>query len=86
MKIDSNVEQEFELEVEDVADGTGTKATVVRLDLDRGGGVKNVALVVPSDDAAFDQQLVAKIAHDAYVPAKLGGRSIGASVYREVRH
>jgi hypothetical protein len=69
-----------------VADGTGTKATVLRLDLDRGGNVKSVAVIVPSDDAAFDQQLAAKVAHDAYVPAKLGGRSIGASVFREVRH
>ena len=70
----------------DVADGTGTKATVVRIDLDRGGVVKNVAVVIASDDASFDQQLVARIARDAYVPAKLGGRAIGATVLREVRH
>ena len=70
----------------DVADGTGPKATVVRIDLDRGGVVKNVAVVVASDDATFDQQLVARIARDAYVPAKLGGRAIGATVLREVRH
>jgi hypothetical protein len=69
-----------------VADGTGTKATVLRLDLDRGGNVKSVAVIVPSDDAAFDQQLAAKVAHDSYAPAKLGGRTIGASVFREVRH
>ena len=70
----------------DVPDGTGARATVVRLDLDRGGIVRNVAVIIASDDAAFDQQLAARIAHDAYAPAKLAGRPIGASVWREVRH
>jgi hypothetical protein len=69
-----------------VADGSGAKATVLRLDLDRSGIVRKVAVVVPSDDAAFDQELIAKVAQDSYRPAKLGGRSIGASVLREVRH
>jgi hypothetical protein len=69
-----------------VPDGTGDRATVLRLDLDRGGRVKSVSVIVPSEDAAFDQQLVARMANDAYAPAKLGGRSIGASVLREVRH
>jgi hypothetical protein len=70
----------------DVADGSGARATVVRLDLDRGGVVRNVAVVIASDDKAFDDQLVARVSHDAYAPAKLGGRPIGASVWREVRH
>jgi hypothetical protein len=70
----------------DVADGTGARATVVRLDLDRGGVVRKVAVVIASDDKAFDDQLVGRVAHDAYAPAKLGGRPIGASVWREVRH
>lgn len=70
----------------DVAEGSGVRATVVRLDLDRGGVVRNVAVLVPSDDAAFDTALVARVARDSYAPAKLGGRSIGASVFREVRH
>lgn len=70
----------------DVADGSGARATVVRLDLDRGGVVRNVAVVIASDDKAFDDQLVARVSHDAYAPAKLGGRAIGASVWREVRH
>jgi hypothetical protein len=69
-----------------VGDGTGAQATVVRLDLDRGGVVRNVAVIVPSSDDAFDKQLAASISHDAYAPAKLGGRTIGASVFREVRH
>jgi hypothetical protein len=70
----------------DVADGTGARATVLRLDLDRGGIVRKVSVMIPSDDKAFDDQLVARISHDAYAPAKLGGRAIGASVWREVRH
>ncbi|HEY6236464.1 MAG TPA: hypothetical protein VIW69_15300, partial [Candidatus Elarobacter sp.] len=65
---------------------SGARATVVRLDLDRGGVVRNVAVVIASDDKAFDDQLVARVSHDAYAPAKLGGRPIGASVWREVRH
>jgi hypothetical protein len=69
-----------------VADGSGTRATVLRLDLDRGGAVKKVAIVVPSDDDVFDRQLAARLAGDAYAPAKLGGRAIGSSVLREVRH
>ncbi len=70
----------------DVPEGSGAKATVLRLDLDRGGVVRNVAVVVPSGDAAFDDELVKRLGGDAYAPAKLGGRAIGASVYREVRH
>jgi hypothetical protein len=69
-----------------VADGTGNRATVLRLDLDRSGIVRKVVVIVASDDAAFDQQLVARLEQDAYAPAKLGGRVIGASVLREVRH
>jgi hypothetical protein len=69
-----------------VGDGSGDRATIVRLDLDRGGVVTNAAIVVPSGDAAFDSALTEKLVHDVYVPAKLSGRAIGASVYREVRH
>lgn len=69
-----------------VESGSGTKATVLRLDVDRGGVVRNVAIVVPSDDATFDAALAQKLGSDSYAPAKLGGRAIGASVYREVRH
>jgi len=69
-----------------VADGSGGDATVVRVDLTASGSVKNVSIVVPSDDPAFDAALVKRMASDVYVPAKLGGRAIGASVFREVRH
>ncbi len=69
-----------------VADGSGPKATVLRIDLDRAGVVRNVALIVASDDPPFDQQLLARVGHDYYAPAKLGGRAIGSSVFREIRH
>jgi hypothetical protein len=69
-----------------VPDGSGARATVLRLDLDRQGVVRKVAVVVASDDPAFDQALATRLANDAYAPAKLGGRAIGASVFREVRH
>jgi outer membrane biosynthesis protein TonB len=58
----------------------------VRIDLDRGGVIRKVVVMIPSDDKAFDDQLVARFGRDAYAPAKLGGRPIGASVWREVRH
>ena len=70
----------------DVQDGSGSQATVLRLDLDRGGVVRKVSVVIASEDAAFDQKLVAQLGRDTYAPAKLGGRAIGASVLREVRH
>jgi hypothetical protein len=70
----------------DVAEGTGVRATVVRIDLDRGGVVRKVVVMIASDDKAFDDQLIARFGRDAYAPAKLGGRPIGASVWREVRH
>jgi hypothetical protein len=69
-----------------VPDGSGANATVLRLDLDRGGVVTNVSIVVPSDDAAVDTALKEKLVREVYVPAKLSGRAIGASVYREIRH
>jgi outer membrane biosynthesis protein TonB len=59
---------------------------VLRLDLDRAGVVRNVAVIVGSADPSFDQQLVAQVGHDSYAPAKLGGRAIGSSVFREIRH
>ncbi len=68
-----------------VPDGSGARATVVRVDITRTGAVKTVTILVPSDDPAFDAQIVARMATDVYVPAKLSGRAIGASFFREVR-
>lgn len=69
-----------------IAEGSGPRATVLRLDLDRAGGVRNVSVIVPSGDDAFDAGVTAKLARETYAAAKLGGRTIGASVLREVRH
>ena len=67
-------------------EGRGSRATVLRLDLDRGGVVRTVAVLIPSGDDAFDAQAVKQLGDERYAPAQLGGRAIGASVLREVRH
>ncbi len=67
-------------------DGIGARATVVRLDVDRLGIVRKIEVVIPSDDTAFDATLPARLNDDTYVPARLGGRPIAASVFRELRH
>jgi hypothetical protein len=69
-----------------VADGSGSRATIVRLDLDRFGVVRAVNVVLAGGDAPFDAALPARLGHDTYRPAQLGGRPIGASVFREIRH
>ncbi|HEY4438912.1 MAG TPA: energy transducer TonB [Candidatus Elarobacter sp.] len=69
-----------------VAGGSGARATVLRLDLDRGGAVTKVSVLVPSGDDAFDAAAAAKLGGERYRPATLGGRAIAASVLREVRH
>jgi len=68
-----------------VPSAAGGESTIVRLDVDRDGIVRNVAVLVPSDDAAADSALRRALADDAYAPARLAGRPIGASVYREIR-
>jgi hypothetical protein len=67
-------------------DGDGTQTTLVRLDVDRFGIVRNVAVVVPSTDAAFDAALPARLGDDTYVPARLGDHPVAAGVFRELRH
>jgi len=67
-------------------DGAGARATVVRIDVDRFGIVRTVAVVVSSTDPAFDATLATRLGDDAYLPARLGGRPIAASVFRELRH
>lgn len=69
-----------------IPDGAGARATVVRLDVDRLGIVRTVEVLISSNDAAFDAMLPARLNDDAYVPARLGGRPIAASVFRELRH
>jgi hypothetical protein len=69
-----------------VSDGSGTHATVVRVDVDRFGIVRAVTVVVPSDDAAFDAALGARLDDDSYEPARLASRPVAASIFRELRH
>lgn len=67
-------------------DGSGAQATIVRLDIDAAGIVRAVTVVVASDDPAFDATLGRRLGDDAYAPARLGGRPIAGSVFRELRH
>ena len=69
-----------------LADGSGAQATIVRLDIDAAGIVRAVTVVVASDDPAFDAALPRRLGDDVYAPARLGGRPIAGSVFREVRH
>ena len=69
-----------------LAEGSGTRATVLQLDVDRLGIVRSVHVLVPSGDAAFDERAARSAADDVYAPATLAGRAIGATVFREVRH
>jgi hypothetical protein len=67
-------------------DGTGSRATVVRIDVDSDGIVRTVATIVPSADAPFDASLAARFGDDRYAPATFYGKPIGGSVFREIRH
>lgn len=69
-----------------LASGSGARATVLQLEVDRLGAVQQVRVVVPSGDAAFDDAAVRMAHADVYAPATLSGRPIGAGVLREVRH
>jgi len=69
-----------------VPDGSGPRATIVRVDVDRRGGVRDVAVMIGSGDPAFDAGLPARLAHDRYAPATLAGRAIAAGALREMRH
>lgn len=69
-----------------VPESYGRESTVVRIDLDRFGIVRTVAVVAPSDDAAFDATLALRLNEDRYTPARLSGTPIAASVFRELRH
>jgi hypothetical protein len=48
--------------------------------------VRAVTVVVPSDDAAFDAALGARLDDDSYEPARLASRPVAASIFRELRH
>jgi TonB family protein len=67
-------------------DGSGSAFTIVRIDVDKTGVVRNVAVTVPSGDTAFDAALVTALSDDTYAPAKIGDRAIAGSVFREIRH
>lgn len=65
---------------------TGSRTTIVRLDVDKFGIVRGVTVVAPSTDGAYDDGLKARLSNDKYAPATLSGRPVGGSVYRELHH
>ena len=67
-------------------DGTGTRTTIVRVRIDRLGFVNDVAVLVPSNDVAFDDRARKQLLSDRFTPATLGGRAIGSTIFRELRH
>jgi hypothetical protein len=67
-------------------DGNGARATILRIEVDRLGIVRDAVVFVESGDAAFDRRAVQAVSDDTYAPATLSGRPIGATVFREVRH
>jgi len=69
-----------------LSDGNGSRATIVKLEIGRSGDVKTVAIVVPSSDSAFDENVPKVLVTDRFIPATLAGRAIGATVFREIRH
>jgi hypothetical protein len=69
-----------------IADGTGTRITIVKLNVGRTGDVKDVTVISPSGDAAFDANLPKALSTDVFIPATFGGRPIGSTVFRELRH
>ncbi|GAC1419606.1 MAG: hypothetical protein NVSMB5_11620 [Candidatus Velthaea sp.] len=69
-----------------LADGSGARITIVKLRVDRTGNVTDVEVLVPSTDSPFDERVVKQLATDRFTPATLGGRAIGATVFRELRH
>lgn len=64
----------------------GAQTTIVRVDIDREGIVRAVTIIVPSGDAAFDASLARRLDDDRYEPARLAGRPVSASVFRELQH
>jgi hypothetical protein len=62
------------------------RGTIVRIDVDRYGIARHVALIIPSGDAAFDATLIARFGDAGFAPATLAGRAVASSDFELVRH
>lgn len=65
---------------------SGPQATIVRIDVDAAGIVRNVVVVVPSGDAAFDAALQTKIGDARFRPATIENRPVSGAYFAQVRH
>ena len=65
---------------------TGSRATMFRIDVDAEGIARNVTVVIPSDDAAFDAATQQRIGDAKFRPATLDKRPVTGSCFVQVRH
>ncbi|MGB8267015.1 MAG: hypothetical protein WCE44_11860 [Candidatus Velthaea sp.] len=67
-----------------ITDGGPGPAALIAYSVDRHGVVKAVNVLAPSGVAAFDDRIANGLLDDKFTPAKLGGREIASTYYREV--
>jgi hypothetical protein len=65
---------------------TGPRATLFRVDIDAQGIARNVAIILPSDDAAFDTSTKQRLSDANYRPATLEKRPVSGAIFVQVRH
>jgi TonB family protein len=68
------------------ADGTGSRTTIFRIDVDATGIVRNVTIVVASGDAAFDASALQRLGDAKFRPATLDKRPVSGTSFVQVRH
>jgi len=68
------------------ADGTGSQTTIFRVDVDATGIVRNVTIVVPSGDAAFDTSTQLRLSDAKFRQATLDNRPVSGASFVQVRH
>jgi len=67
-----------------IKDNGNGPAALIAYSIDRRGFVKNVAVLLPSGVASFDDLLATGLTDDKFTPAHLGGREIASTYYRMV--
>jgi hypothetical protein len=65
---------------------SGSRATMFRIDVDAEGIARNVTVVIPSDDAAFDAATQQRIGDAKFRPATLDKRPVSGTCFVQVRH
>ncbi len=60
------------------------RPAIVRIDVDRDGAVASATVLVSSGAPGFDDAVVKAALAQTFHPATIGGKSIGATVFREI--